>query len=86
MAGFRDVGRVEFGVADVVKDLYGLGAEASCALLLDFVVGAGFWCPVHEELADRSDWSAVSSSSCTGHVERAESVGGDCCDGRELAG
>ncbi len=36
MAGARDVVSVEFGVADVVKDIQGKGTEASSALLLDF--------------------------------------------------
>ena len=68
VAGFRDVGRVEFGVGDGVEDLDGVSAEASCSLFLDFVVGAGFWGPVHEELADGPDWSAAPVSSCSGHV------------------
>ncbi len=36
VAGARDVIGVEFGVADVVKDIQGEGTEASSALLLDF--------------------------------------------------
>ena len=68
VAGFGDVRSIEFGVGDVVKDIEGLSAKSSSTLLLDFVEGAGFCGPVHEEFADGPDRSAASAPSCSGHV------------------
>ena len=67
-AGFRDVVSVELWVTDLAKDVKGVSAESSRTLLLDFVVGAGFGGPVHEELADGPDGPAAPVSSRSGHV------------------
>ncbi len=82
---FCDVLGVKFRITDLIEDVDGVGSESGSSVFLDLLVGAGFGGPVHEVLADGPKVPAAFVSSCSGHVQWAESVGGDRSDGRELA-
>ncbi len=85
MAGAGDVVTVEFGVANVVKDIKGEGTEASSALFLGFQVGADFRSPVNEVFAYGANVAVALVSSGLPQVNWAKPEGGDNRGGREFA-
>ena len=65
---FRDVIGVEFRITNLIEDGDGGGSGSGSSVFLDLEVGAGFWGPVHEVLADGPKVPAALVSSCGGQV------------------
>ncbi len=63
---FRDVVSVEFRITNFVEDVDGGGSGSGSSVFLDLEVGAGFWGPVHEVLADGPKVPASLVSPCGG--------------------